>query len=66
MPDNQEARSRRLENDDAAATEDVEAHVKHKGATDEGSDEVEAHVKNKGMSGEDDGDDVQAHVKYAR
>jgi hypothetical protein len=53
MSENLEDRGKRFENDDeTAAAEDVEAHVKHKGANDEGkaddeSNDVEAHVKHK-------------------
>jgi hypothetical protein len=45
-------REYKIKKDDATEHEDVEAHVKHKGANDEGkaddeSNDVEAHVKHK-------------------
>jgi hypothetical protein len=50
--------------EDAEQTpEDVEAHVKARGATDEADEEVRAHVKARGAIDEDGSDDVEAHVK---
>jgi len=40
--------------------EDVEAHKKHAGATDDGGDDVEAHRHHLGADDEGD-DDVEAH-----
>jgi hypothetical protein len=50
--------------EDAELTpEDVEAHVKARGANDEADEEVRAHVKTRGANDDDAGDDVEAHVK---
>jgi hypothetical protein len=53
--------------EDAEQTpEDVEAHVKARGANDEIDDEVRAHVKGGRLANDEADEEVRAHVKGGR